>query len=195
MLFCSTLLGSSILHPSNPYSILIPSNPPALGRRERSLDEKGMWTSLHHFLLIKGVKFPGASPVFVIQISPTSSPAAQQPSNPATQQSNPGIANAAAGPAAGGEAAATTGPLRALSHLHPNGNYLQLAKATPLLEHETIIVSHCGQSEATPHPTPGIKTETDSQRVTEFSRKPNFSLHHLNSVSTLSFRCLCRCTQ
>ena len=124
-----------------------------------------------------------------------SSPAAQQPSNPATQQSNPGIANAAAGPAAGGEAAATTGPLRALSHLHPNGNYLQLAKTTPLLEHETIIVSHCGQSEATPHPTPGIKTETDSQRVTEFSRKPNFSLHHLNSVSTLSFRCLCRCTQ
>jgi hypothetical protein len=42
----------------------------------------------------------------------------------------------------------------------PNINYLQLTKLTPLLEQETIIVSSCGQSEAAPHPTSGIKTKT-----------------------------------
>jgi hypothetical protein len=40
----------------------------------------------------------------------------------------------------------------------PDINYLQLAKITPLLEHETIIVSSCGQPEAAPYPTSGIKT-------------------------------------
>jgi hypothetical protein len=42
----------------------------------------------------------------------------------------------------------------------PELNYLQLAKITPLLEHEIIIVNGCGQTEAAPYPTPGIKTRT-----------------------------------
>jgi hypothetical protein len=42
----------------------------------------------------------------------------------------------------------------------PNLNYLQLTKITPLLEHDTITVSSCGQSEAAPYPTLGIKVKT-----------------------------------
>lgn len=38
----AALLGSYIYQPSNPYSTLIPSKPPTLGRRERGLEGKGV---------------------------------------------------------------------------------------------------------------------------------------------------------
>lgn len=44
----------------------------------------------------------------------------------------------------------------------PNINYLQLAKITPLLEDETVIVTGCGQSEAAPYFLAGIKTKTST---------------------------------
>lgn len=36
----------------------------------------------------------------------------------------------------------------------PELNYLQLARFTPLLEHETIVVIGCRQTEAVPYPKP-----------------------------------------
>lgn len=49
-----------------------------------------------------------------------------------------------------------------------NISYLQLAKMTPLVEQETIIVICCGHSEAGPYPTPRIKTKTYLHDVTKF---------------------------
>ena len=52
-----------------------PVLPPArLGRREVRVG-KGMLISLAYFLLIRGIEFLGASPIFVIRISPTRNPA------------------------------------------------------------------------------------------------------------------------
>jgi hypothetical protein len=47
----------------------------------------------------------------------------------------------------------------------PELNYLQLARFTPLLEHETIVVIGCRQTEAVPYPKPGIKTKTYSHNI------------------------------
>lgn len=56
-------------------------------------------------------------------------------------------------------AADDTGPLRALPFIpspgSPELNYFQLAKITPLLEHETITSKSCGQTEAAPDHKPG----------------------------------------
>jgi hypothetical protein len=73
--------------------------------------------------------------------------------------------------------------LKALAPIHspesPELNHLQLEekkKNMPLLEHETIIVSGCGKTEASPYPTPGIKTKTYSHNITRLFKKPKFSL-------------------
>ena len=59
-----------------------PVLPPArLGRREVRVG-KGMLISLAYFLLIRGIEFLGASPIFVIRISPTRNPAIAKAANP-----------------------------------------------------------------------------------------------------------------
>lgn len=47
----------------------------------------------------------------------------------------------------------------------------------PLLEHETMIVNGCGQAEASPYSISGIKTRIYSHNITEYFKKPKFSLH------------------
>jgi len=63
------LLGSYI-----PSSLLYPNSfQPPNTRRERRLEGKGTQTSLDYSLLIRDVEFLGASPIFVLRVSPTSS--------------------------------------------------------------------------------------------------------------------------
>ena len=64
-----------------PYSALIPSNPPTLGRKER-LEGKGAQNSLD-YLLIRGIRFLWASPIFIIRIfsNPAIAKAATETSN------------------------------------------------------------------------------------------------------------------
>lgn len=68
-------------------------------------------------------------------------------------------------------------PSRPLPSLKsPELNCLQLVlNITPLLDHEAIMVNGCGQTEAAPHPTPGIKQKTCSHSIT----KPKFSLEEV----------------
>jgi len=79
--------------------------------------------------------------------------------------SNPTTANAAATGTRSRRGGSCQEPSGALEFIPSqdsrilNTNYLQLAKITPLLEHEAIIVNGRGRSEATPYPTPGIKTK------------------------------------
>jgi hypothetical protein len=40
-----------------------------------------------------------------------------------------------------------------------------MGKMAPLLDHATVIVSYCGQSEAAPYPTLGIKAKTYSSNI------------------------------
>lgn len=58
-------------------------------------------------------------------------------------------------------------------------------KKQPLLEHETVTVSSCQQSEDSPYPTPGIKA--DHLHITEFLKKWKFLLHSSLYLSCLFF--------
>jgi hypothetical protein len=61
-------------------------------------------------------------------------------------------------------------------------NYLHLAKSCPYQSMRQIIVSCCGQSEAVPYPTPGIKAKTYSYDISVFlkeSKMPRLSLQIL----------------
>jgi hypothetical protein len=60
---------------------------------------------------------------------------------------------------------------------YPCRNYLQLAKSHPCKSTRQIIVSCCGQSEAGPYLTLGIKTKTYSHNIPMFLKEPKFSLH------------------
>jgi hypothetical protein len=67
-------LGSYIYHPSSPYSTLIFSNSPTLGRREGRLERKGQKGGidlLDYFQLIRGrgIGFLGTNPNFIFRIS------------------------------------------------------------------------------------------------------------------------------
>jgi hypothetical protein len=51
---------------------------------------------------------------------------------------------------------------------NPNVIYLHLAKIIALLEHEITIVNICEQTEASPYPTPGIRTKMYTHNITGF---------------------------
>ena len=48
----------------------------------------------------------------------------------------------------------------------------------PLLERERVTVSGCGQTEAAPYPTPGIKTKTYSYNIIMFLKKRKLTTFH-----------------
>lgn len=103
--------------------------------------------------------FPGASPMIVIRISPTSS---CQTAAPATRSSK-GRSHLLSLAPPPPPPPPFSGTLTFISSPEtPELNYLQLAKITPLPEQETIIVIGCGQTEAASYSTPGIKTKTYS---------------------------------
>jgi hypothetical protein len=62
-------LGSYIHHIFNPYSTLIPSKHPTLGRKARRLERK---ESVDVFLLTRSIQILGANPIFMGKISPSS---------------------------------------------------------------------------------------------------------------------------
>ena len=71
-----------------------------------------------------------------------------------------------------------------ISHL----SSLQLAESCPCQSRRQIIVSCCGQSEAAPCPTSGIKTKPCSHNVIGFLKKPKFSLHFSFHSQFISFK-------
>ena len=124
---------------------------------------------LDYFLLIRGIEFLGASLIFTIRISnffllfllcAQLLNKLQQTNNPTTSQ-GPSI-----------YIPSKKSPEFQMSHNHRN--YLQLAKPHLCQSMRQIIVSCCGQSEAAPYPTPGIKTKTYSHNITGFLKKPKF---------------------
>jgi hypothetical protein len=58
--------------PSNPHSILIPSNPSHYVKEDEGYHGKGTETFLGYFLLTRGIGVFGASPFFIARISSTS---------------------------------------------------------------------------------------------------------------------------
>jgi hypothetical protein len=97
---------------------------------------------LDYFLVIRGVEFLGASPIFFVRISLT----CKQPAN--SKQQLPQLQ-----------------PLETLTFIYLLRNFQNFkcnlfaaGKIMPLSEHETNH-SYCRQSEAVPYPTPEIKTK------------------------------------
>lgn len=157
VLLGDTLLASNICHPSNPYSIPIPSKPPSLDRRERRSEGRGAKTSLDCFLMTRGCRVLGTNSVSIISKPPASQPAIL---NEEAAQA-PATAGTAAAMGAGEEGLSWDSQIYTFSGVPkiPNINYLKLSIITPLLEHETITVSGCGKPEAAPYLTTGIKTK------------------------------------
>jgi hypothetical protein len=59
-------IGSYIYYPCNPYSTLILSNFTTRGRRKRMLEGKGNIDLFRSFLMVRGVRFLRARPIFII---------------------------------------------------------------------------------------------------------------------------------
>lgn len=146
-----------VYHPSNLYFTPLPSNPSTLGRRQRRLEGKGTADLFRLLPAKEGRQVPWA-------------------------RLHPAIANAAATGTRSRRGSSCHEPSRALEFIPSqdsrilNTNYLQLAKITPLLEHETIIVNGRGWSEATRIPHLGLKQKTYSHNRAAFLKKPKFSL-------------------
>lgn len=64
-----SFFSTNLLHP-------VPFQTPTQDRRERTIERKGGGNLIKDFLLVGGIEFLGASLIFLIRISPTSS---QQP--------------------------------------------------------------------------------------------------------------------
>ena len=133
-----------------------------------------MQTSESCFLLIRGIRFLGVSPVFVVRIS--SSPANQQwqMQQQKHQQDEPAAAEAAAKGSSSYHRPSQDSHIHTLSRVTRIKLTAYGKKSHPCYCTRQIIVTCC---EATYYSIPGIKTKTYSHNISGFFKKPKVSLY------------------